>query len=43
MKLAKIDADKHTKIAEELKIAGFPTLFFFINGTKLDYTGGRET
>lgn len=43
VKLAKVDADQHPKAAEEFGVAGYPTLFFFINGTKIDYTGGRET
>ena len=27
--LAKIDADKHTKLADRLRVTGFPTLYLF--------------
>jgi protein disulfide-isomerase A1 len=40
--LAKLDADKHTKIAEKFNIEGFPTLFFFKDGVKMDYGGGMD-
>jgi len=39
--LAKVDATAETKIAEKYGIQGFPTLFFFKGGNKLEYTGGR--
>ena len=42
LKLAKIDADKHSKISTQFKAAGYPTLFFFINRAKINYTSGRE-
>jgi thioredoxin-like negative regulator of GroEL len=43
MYIAKVDATENTKIAESLEIRGFPTLFWFVNGEKQEYTGGRTT
>ena len=42
VKLAKVDATVEKKAAEEYKVSGFPTLYFFQNGEKVDYTGGRN-
>jgi protein disulfide-isomerase A1 len=39
--LAKVDADTYKKAAGEYGVRGFPTLFFFINGSKIDYKGDR--
>jgi protein disulfide-isomerase A1 len=39
--LAKVDATENKNLAEEFGIRGFPTLFFFKNGVKQEYTGGR--
>lgn len=39
--LAKVDATENKKLAEEFGIRGFPTLFWFVNGEKQEYTGGR--
>ena len=39
--LAKLDATENKVSAEKYGIQGFPTLFFFINGNKVEYTGGR--
>jgi len=36
-----VDATVHTKLAERFGIQGFPTLYFFKNGEKQEYTGGR--
>lgn len=41
VKLAKVDADTYKKAAGEFGVRGFPTLFFFINGTRIDYKGDR--
>uniref|UniRef100_A0A0D6R390 protein disulfide-isomerase n=1 Tax=Araucaria cunninghamii TaxID=56994 RepID=A0A0D6R390_ARACU len=38
--LAKLDADRHTRVASKYDIKGFPTLLFFVNGTWQSYTGG---
>ncbi|KAJ0242263.1 Protein disulfide isomerase-like 1-6 [Hirschfeldia incana] len=38
--MAKIDGDRHSKIASEMEIRGFPTLLLFVNGTSQAYTGG---
>lgn len=38
--LAKIDAERHPKVATNLGIKGFPTLLLFVNGTSQPYTGG---
>jgi len=40
--VAKLDATKHTKKAEKFNVEGFPTLFYFVNGKKHTYSGGRE-
>jgi protein disulfide-isomerase A1 len=39
--LAKVDATEEKKLAEKFGIQGFPTLFWFNNGEKQEYTGGR--
>jgi len=41
--LGKVDATEQKKIAEKFGVQGFPTLFFFKNGEKMEYTGGRTT
>ncbi|KAG0602866.1 hypothetical protein M758_10G047600 [Ceratodon purpureus] len=40
--LAKIDAEKHSRVASKYKISAFPTLKFFINGFPTDYAGPRK-
>lgn len=39
--LSKVDATNEKKLAEKFGIKGFPTMYFFKNGEKLEYTGGR--
>jgi protein disulfide-isomerase A1 len=39
--IAKVDATENKGIAERMGIKGFPTLFFWNQGTKMEYTGGR--
>jgi len=41
--LAKVDATENNEISERHGIKGFPTLYFYANGSKLDYTGGRTS
>jgi protein disulfide isomerase len=41
VKLAKIDATVEKAISERYGVGGFPTLFWFAHGEKLEYTGGR--
>ncbi|KAJ4761671.1 Disulfide isomerase [Rhynchospora pubera] len=40
--IAKVDADKYSKIASKYEIDGFPTLKFFIHGVPIEYTGPRK-
>lgn len=42
MRLAKVDATEHKKAAGEYGVRGFPTLYFFLNGEKIDYSGARS-
>jgi len=39
--LAKVDATEHKEVSERHGIKGFPTLVFYNQGNKSDYTGGR--
>lgn len=39
--LAKVDATQEKTLAERFGIQGFPTLMWFKNGVKSEYTGGR--
>ncbi|KAJ3675199.1 hypothetical protein LUZ60_004241 [Juncus effusus] len=41
--IAKIDADKYSKIASKYQIDGFPTLKLFIHGVPIEYTGPRKS
>ncbi|GFZ04160.1 PDI-like 1-6 [Actinidia rufa] len=38
--MAKIDAERHPKAAQNLGIKGFPTLLLFVNGSSQAYSGG---
>ncbi|KAJ3700371.1 hypothetical protein LUZ61_004076 [Rhynchospora tenuis] len=40
--IAKVDAEKYSKIASKYEIDGFPTLKFFIHGVPIEYTGPRK-
>lgn len=42
LRLAKVDATVHKKAAGEFGVQGYPTLFFFYNGEKIDYNGPRS-
>lgn len=39
--LAKVDATENKALAERFGIQGFPTLYWFVNGEKMEYGGGR--
>lgn len=39
--LAKIDATEEKDLAEKYGVSGFPTIFWFVDGEKTDYKGGR--
>ena len=41
VKLAKIDATVHKEVAQKLAVQGYPTLFWFVDGEKMDFKGGR--
>lgn len=41
MTIAKVDATEAKGLADRMEIKGFPTLYWFAQGTKMDYTGGR--
>jgi len=39
--VAKVDATEQKKLGERFEVKGFPTLLWFVDGEKFDYTGGR--
>lgn len=41
MFVAKVDATENKELGERFSVQGFPTLIFFKNGEKTEYTGGR--
>jgi len=41
IKLAKVDATKEGESAKSYGVRGYPTIFFFINGSKIDFKGER--
>jgi len=41
--LAKVDATENNALSERFEVKGFPTLHWFVNGKRTDYTGGRTT
>ncbi|KAD6119326.1 hypothetical protein E3N88_10597 [Mikania micrantha] len=41
--IAKIDADKYSRIASKYEIEGFPTLKIFMHGVPTDYNGPRKS
>ena len=43
VRLAKVDATIDNAVNGEYGVRGFPTIKYFINGTKMDYTGDRTT
>lgn len=40
--LAKLNADKYTKVASKYDVSAYPTLKLFINGFPIDYKGPRK-
>lgn len=41
IRLGKVDATVQSDLGERFKIRGYPTLKFFIDGTPVEYSGGR--
>ncbi len=42
VKLAKIDSTENPESAKQFGVRGYPTIFFFLNGEKIDYSGQRS-
>jgi len=43
VRLGKVDATVQSELGERFKIRGYPTLKFFVDGTPLEYNGGRTS
>jgi len=41
IRLGKVDATVQSELGERFKVRGYPTLKFFVDGTPLEFTGGR--
>ena len=39
IRLAKVDASEESELAQEYVVRGYPTIIFFKNGMKVDYSG----
>lgn len=39
--LAKVDATEESDLSQKYDVQGFPTIMFFIDGVRLEYSGGR--
>ena len=42
VRVAKVDATENPTSAGEYGVRGYPTLYFFLNGEKIDYSGQRS-
>lgn len=42
VRVAKIDSTENSQSAGEYGVRGYPTLYFFLNGEKIDYSGQRS-
>jgi protein disulfide-isomerase A1 len=43
IRLGKVDATVQSELGERFKIRGYPTLKFYIDGTPIEYAGGRSS
>lgn len=41
VKLAKVDATEENELAENYEVQGFPTVYFFVDGEQITYSGQR--
>jgi protein disulfide-isomerase A1 len=42
IRLGKVDATVQTELGERFKVRGYPTIKFFLDGTPVEYAGGRS-